>query len=157
MLTESDAEQFASDYSLPVFEAKGIRFGVIICHDSSFAEPAMTMRKKGARLLFSPHYNSISSNRMDEHRRKVRNNHVGLAALLQMVVVRSNVVGWKDDDLGYGDTTIFSPLGDVVASAPLFQETLITAEFERAVFEKESWASQDELPEEVLQQLRSEL
>lgn len=157
MLTESDAKQFASDYSLPVFEAKGIRFGVIICHDSSFVEPAMTMRKKGARLLFSPHYNSISSNRMDEHRRKVRNNHIGLAALLQMVVVRSNVVGWKEDDLGYGDTTIFSPLGDVVASAPLFQETLITAEFERAIFKKESWASQKELPEEVLQQLKAEL
>jgi predicted amidohydrolase len=53
MLTESDKKVFAPDYSLPVFVAKGITFGVIICHDSSFIEPALTMRWKGARLLFS--------------------------------------------------------------------------------------------------------
>jgi len=111
------------------------------------------MRWKGARLLFSPHYNSIDSDRMDEHRKKVRNNHVGLATLLQMVVVRSNVVGSKEGKLGYGDSTIFSPLGEVVAAAPLFQETLISAEFESAVFEQEEWAARKEVPAEVIRQL----
>jgi predicted amidohydrolase len=153
MLTGSDKKEYASEYSLPVFRAKGITFGIIICHDSSFVEPALTMRWKGARLLFSPHYNSISTARMDEHRKKVRNNHVGLATLLKMVVVRSNVVGSRDGELGYGDSTIFSPLGEVVAEAPLFQETLISADFERVMFEEERWASQKEVPREVIQQL----
>jgi predicted amidohydrolase len=153
MLTGSDKKVFASDYGLPVFEAKGIPFGVIICHDSSFVEPALTMRWMGARLLFSPHYNSISSDRMDEHRIKVRNNHIGLATLLQMVVVRSNVVGWKEDRLGYGDSAIFSPLGEVVAAAPLFQETLISAEFEKGVFKDQRWARREEIPLPVLEQL----
>ncbi len=153
MLTGSDKKQFSSEYSLPVFRAKGITFGIIICHDSSFVEPALTMRWKGARLLFSPHYNSIDSDRMDEHRKKVRNNHVGLATLLQMVVVRSNVVGSEEGKLSYGDSTIFSPLGEVVAAAPLFQETLISAEFERNVFEQEKWAARKEVPAEVIQQL----
>jgi predicted amidohydrolase len=153
MLTGGDKASFASDYSLPIFEAKGIPFGVIICHDSSFIEPALTMRWKGARLLFSPHYNSINYERADEHRTLVRNNHVGLSVLLQMVVVRSNVVGGNKDSVGYGDSAIFSPLGVPIVAAPLFKEALISAEFEESVFIKESWRSRGEIPLDVCQQL----
>lgn len=153
MLTGSDKKVFASDYDLPIFEAKGIPFGVIVCHDSSFIEPALTMRWKGARLLFSPHYNSISYDRMDEHRTLVRNNHVGLSVLLQMVVVRANVIGGDEKYLGYGDSAIFSPLGIPVAVAPLFKEALISAEFDHSVFMKESWRTRKEIPLDVYQQL----
>jgi len=153
MLTESDKQTFAPDYALPIFHAKGTAFGVIICHDSSFVEPALTMRWKGARLLFSPHYNALPYDRADEHRILVHNNHAGLAALLQMVVVRSNVVGGDERRLSYGDTTIFSPLGVPVASAPLFKEALISADFEDAEFTTESWRARREIPIEVYQQL----
>ena len=110
------------------------------------------MRWKGARLLFSPHYNRIPFERMDEHRTLVRNNHVGLSALLQMVVVRANVVGGDESSLSYGDTTIFSPLGVPVASAPLFKEALVSAEFEDAVFTEEAWRARRELPLDVCRQ-----
>ncbi len=153
MLTGGDKKIFAPDYSLPIFEAKGIPFGVIICHDSSFVEPALTMRWKGARLLFSPHYNSIAYDGMDEHRTLVRNNHIGLSVLLQMAIVRANVVGGDKDRLGYGDSTIFSPFGVPVASAPLFKEALISAEFEDSIFKSEKWRTRREIPREVRQQL----
>lgn len=153
MLTGSDKKIFASDYSLPIFEAKGIPFGVIICHDSSFIEPALTMRWKGARLLFSPHYNSLPYDRMDEHRTLVRNNHVGLSTLLQMVVVRANVIGGDEERVGYGDTTIFSSLGVPVATAPLFKEALISAEFDDSVFFEESWRARKSIPLEICRQL----
>ena len=153
MLTGSDKKCFASEYSLPIFEAKGIPFGVIICHDSSFIEPGLTMRWKGARLLFSPHYNSLPYDRMDEHRILVRNNHVALSAMLQMVVVRANVFGGGEERLGYGDSAIFSPLGVPIVTAPLFKEALISAEFDESVFAKESWRSRRDIPLEVYQQL----
>jgi predicted amidohydrolase len=153
MLTQRDKKVFAPDYSLPVFAAKGITFGVIICHDSSFIEPALTMRWKGARLLFSPHYNRLPFERVDEHRKVVRNNHIGLSALLQMVVVRSNVVGGDDQAVSYGDTAIFSPLGMPIAVAPLFGEALIFAEFEESAFSQENWRTRREIPLEVYQQL----
>ncbi len=153
MLTGGDKKVFASDYALPIFEAKSIPFGVIICHDSSFIEPALTMRWKGARLLFSPHYNSISYDRMDEHRTLVRNNHIGLSVLLQMVVVRANVVSGDEQSLGYGDSMIFSPLGAPVAAAPLFKEALISAEFDSSVLMQESWRTRKEIPFDVYQQL----
>ena len=153
MLTGSDQKVFAADYALPIFEAKGIPFGVIICHDSSFIEPALTMRWQGARILFSPHYNSLSYDRMDEHRTLVRNNHVGLSVLLQMVVVRANVVGGDEKSVGYGDSAIFSPLGVTVSAAPLFKEALISAEFDRSIFMKESWRTRKEIPLDVYKQL----
>jgi predicted amidohydrolase len=153
MLTGYDRKTFDADYELPIFEAKGIPFGVIICHDSSFIEPALTMRWKGARLLFTPHYNMIPYEQMDEHRTLVRNNHVGLSVLLQMVVARANNVGWNEEQLGYGDSLIMSPLGVPVAAAPLFKETLISAEFDRSFFQEESWRRRQEVPLEVCQQL----
>jgi predicted amidohydrolase len=153
MLTGSDKKVFAADYSLPIFGAKGIPFGVIICHDSSFIEPALTMRWKGARLLFSPHYNSLPYDRVDEHRILVRNNHVGLSVLLQMVVVRANVVGGDEERVGYGDSAIFSPLGVPVAAAPLFKEALISADFDDSVLFEETWRACKSIPLEVCQQL----
>jgi predicted amidohydrolase len=153
MLTEYDRSTFDADYELPIFEAKGIPFGVVICHDSSFVEPALTLRWKGARLLFTPHYNMIPQEQMDEHRTLVRNNHVGLSALLQMVVARANNVGWNEELLGYGDSLIMSPLGVPAAVAPLFKEALISAEFDRSVFQEESWRRRREVPLEVCKQL----
>ena len=149
ILTDDDKKVYSPGASLPVFEAKGVRFGVIICKDSSFIEPALVMRLKGARLLFSPHNNSISRDQMDEHRILVRNNHVGLAALLQMVVVRSNVVTVDDQYLGYGDSAIFSTDGTVVAAAQLFAETLISAEFKESTFKEEKWRRFDDPPKRI--------
>ena len=45
------------------------RFGVIICHDSSFPHVALAEQQKGAELIFSPHYNAIDAPVMDKHRR----------------------------------------------------------------------------------------
>jgi predicted amidohydrolase len=153
MLTGYDQKTYDADYALPIFEAKGIPFGVIICHDSSFIEPALTMRWQGARLLFTPHYNMLPAEEMDEHRILVRNNHIGLATLLQMVVARSNNIGWEGKLLGYGDSLILSPLGVPMAVAPLFKEALISAEIERSVFQQEKWRRRHEVPLEVCRQL----
>ena len=122
---------FATDFDLPVWQAKGITFGVIICADSSFIEVAQAMWWQGAQAIFSPHYNYIPSEGMDAHRIRVRNNHIGIAALLGVPVVRSNVVNWdRSPRLGYGDTAIFGPNGQPLAEAGLFTETLILADID---------------------------
>jgi predicted amidohydrolase len=154
MLTGYDKGIFAPDYDLPVFEAKGVRFGVIVCHDSSFLEPAATMRWKGARLLFSPHFNRLPVDSADEHRILVRNNHIGLAALLQMVVVRANVCGSDDTGkIGYGDSAIFSTLGVPLTQAPLFKEALIMADVTEELPDTQKWRTRSEIPLVVRRQL----
>jgi len=133
MLTGGDYRGmgFGKDFDLPVWEAKGIRFGVIICADSSYIEVAQAMWWQGAQIIFSPHYNYIPADGMDAHRIRVRNNHIGAAVLLGVPVVRSNVVNWdRAPRLGYGDTAIFDDTGQPIAEAGLFTECLITADID---------------------------
>jgi len=148
---------FCRDYDLPVFREKGVSFGCIICADSSHVEVAMTMAYKGARIIFSPHYNSLKLPTMDSHRLRVRNNHVGLAALLGVYVVRANViVTERPDELGYGDTAIFAPGGVPLAEAGLFTEKLIVADADLAATSRGT-IQRDLLPERVRLQLAEQL
>lgn len=155
MPTEEDWDLMGFfDDELPVFEAKGVTFGVIICHDSSFPEVAATMAWKGARIIFSPHYNSIPRDRMDDHRILVRNNHVGIAAHYNVVVARSNVVGYagERDSYGYGDSAIFGPDGRVLAEAGLFKETLVTCDV-APYLGGVDWRARTELRPTIIKQL----
>jgi predicted amidohydrolase len=144
----------AFDDELPVFEARGVRFGIIICHDSSFAEIAATMAWKGAQVIFSPHYNAIARDRMDNHRVQVRNNHVGIAAHYGVVVARANVVGhWQASNrFGYGDSAIFAPNGQPLAEAGLFCERLITADV-AGCLGGSRWRSRRDLRPAIIRQL----
>ncbi len=154
MLTGYDKTVFAPDYDLPVFQAKGVTFGVIVCHDSSFLEPAATMRWKGARILFSPHFNRLPVENADEHRILTRNNHIGLSVLLQMIVVHANICGSEETDMiGYGDSAIFSTLGVPLAQAPLFKEALIAADIPDDMPNTQKWRSRSEIPLDVRRQL----
>jgi predicted amidohydrolase len=162
MLTDEDRLVFASDLELPVFTAKGIKFGVVICADTSFVEPALYLRWRGARLLFTPHYNDIPPEGIDtpngkvtfwEHRTMVLNNQAALATLLKMVVVRSNVVIVREGHLGAGDACIWDMNGEVIASGTPFTEAVVTAEFDRWIFEKENWISRREIPLELVERI----
>jgi predicted amidohydrolase len=159
MLTEEDRQVFSSDLELPVFEAKGIKFGVVICHDTSFVEPALYLRWQGARLLFTPHYNDISPDGIDtlngkvtfwEHRTMVLNNQAALATLLKMVVVRSNVVIIDKNHLSAGDSNIWDMNGIVVASGIPFTECVVTAEFDLRIFQEEHWINRKQVPVDLL-------
>ena len=142
------------DDALPVFEARGVCFGIMICHDSSFPEIAATLAWKGARIIFSPHFNSLPRDRMDAHRVKVRNNHVGIAAHYGVVVARSNVVGyWPGGDrFGYGDSAIFGPDGAPLAEAGLFCERLVAVDV-APHFGQARWRNRMELRPAIIHQL----
>ena len=155
MLTGGDWKLMGfHDDELGVFEAKGVRFGIIICHDSSFPEVAATLVWKGARIIFSPHYNSIQRDAMDDHRIMVRNNHVGIAAHYSVVVARSNVVGYRaeDDRYGYGDSAIFAPNGTPIAEAGLFTEKLVTADV-APYLDPQRWRNRRDLRPAIIKQL----
>ena len=134
--------------SVPVFEAHGVRFAVNICHDSSFPHPALMARLQGAEILFTPHYNYIAAQRMNDHRKWVRNCHIGLACQLKMVLARSNVVVTEmGDQLGYGQSFIVTPQGEMLAEAELFRTELVTATVTPAMMKSPHvWANLDDVP-----------
>ncbi|MBX7168282.1 MAG: carbon-nitrogen hydrolase family protein [Pirellulales bacterium] len=161
MLTGGDREPlgFAPGQAVPVFTAHGVKFAAVICHDTSFFYPALAARLQGAELLFTPHYNFLPAAVVDDHRRWVRNCHVGLACQLRMVVARSNVVvADRPGVAGYGDSFILSPQGEPLAEARLFRTELVTARLTPAMFRAPTvWGDLQETPPWLLQDLSRRL
>jgi len=161
MLTEGDRDNlgFLPGQSVPVFESHGARFAVSICHDTSFPHLSLIAKMKGAEILFTPHYNSIDAQRVDDHRIWVRNCHVGLACQMKLLVVRSNVVVTdKPDRPGLGDSFIMSPQGEVLAGARLCRTELVTAKVTPDMFRTPYvWADLNEVPSWLKKALAEEL
>jgi predicted amidohydrolase len=115
---------FKRGLDFPVFERDGIKFGIIICKDSSFMEPARITAMRGAQIIFSPHFNRMPPENVDHHVRRVRNHHVARAIENGCWVVRSNVI-WHGEKVGVGDAFILNDLGETVCSAGLLTETIL--------------------------------
>ncbi|MDA1143241.1 MAG: carbon-nitrogen hydrolase family protein [Planctomycetota bacterium] len=124
---------FCRGDEFPVFEKNGVTYGIIICADSSYMEPARIESMRGAQIIFSPHFNYIQHDGVDRHTRLVRNQHVARAVENEVFVVKTNVVVPESSGtsvfgyagLGVGDSFILAPDGRPVAEAGLFTESLL--------------------------------
>lgn len=161
MLTGGDRDplSFSPGESVPVFFAHGAYFAVNICHDTSFPHVAMLASEQGAEILFTPHYNEIKEEALEEHRRWVRQCHVGLATQFKMVVARSNVVKKARAGMrGYGDSFILSPQGTPLTEAKPDEEDLITTTISPAHFRAPVvWSNNAEVPGWLRDQLAAVL
>src|SRR5258708_3182007 len=63
----------------PVFERRGIKFGIAICADTSYIEPARILAMKGAQIIFTPHFNYIDYEHVADHTAEVPNPHIAIA------------------------------------------------------------------------------
>jgi predicted amidohydrolase len=118
----------------PVFERDGVKFGVVICADGGYVEPARILALKGARIIFSPHYNYISQDYLINHFQHVRGDHVARAVENAVWFLRgNNVVSGRDegmsrDGVGYGDSYLIDPFGEMVVRSRRHQEDFIEAD-----------------------------
>jgi predicted amidohydrolase len=115
----------------PIFTIGGLKFGIIICNDSNFIEPARTMVEKGAAALFVPTNNGmrggadlVSLARSCDTRR---------ATELQVSIIRADVVGRSSNLISYGCSAIIDSSGTVLKSASPFSESLLVAQIEADV------------------------
>ena len=46
-----------AEREFPVFTHNGLTFGVVICSDGGYIEPARLLAIKGAKVIFAPHFN----------------------------------------------------------------------------------------------------
>lgn len=127
---------FRSGREAPVFEKGGCKFGIIICADGGYPEPARIMAMKGARTIFAPHYNYIGADTVVDHYVHVRHDHIARAVENGVFFVRgNNVAGDLEGSLGYGgvgygDSYILDPNGQIIAAANLHAEVLIWADID---------------------------
>jgi len=128
----------------PVFERSGVKFGVVICADGGYVEPSRILALKGARIIFSPHFNYIGKQGLIQHFQHVRADHLARAVENGVYFVRgNNVVFGKDpaitrfDGVGYGDSYIVDPFGEIVVRSRRHKEDFIFADIDPAVTDKD--------------------
>ena len=121
---------FTPGRAFPVFEHRGLKFGVVICADGGYIEPARILALKGAQLIFAPHYNFVGD--PVKHYQMVRNDHVARAIENGVYFLRGNNVvpgskleGFPRPGVGYGDSYLLDPHGEIVAGAGLGEEYLM--------------------------------
>ncbi len=106
--------------AFPVFRHKDLTFGVIICSDGGYIEPARLLALQGAQVIFAPHFNYIGAEGLIGHFMKVRADHVARAVENSVYFVRGNNVSLgreecltKYEGVGYGDSYIIDPHGEI--------------------------------------------
>ncbi|HST59630.1 MAG TPA: carbon-nitrogen hydrolase family protein [Longimicrobium sp.] len=112
---------------MPVFTVEGLTFGIVICNDSNFPEPARAMTAQGATALFIPTNNGLPPEKADVvvH---ARNADIALATANRVWVIRADVAGRADGRVSYGSSGIVGPDGAVLQRARRLTETLLVAD-----------------------------
>lgn len=127
-------DYFTPGRDFPVFERNGLKYGVIICADGQFIEPARILALKGARVIFAPHYNWIAPEWVVVHFQMVRQDHMARARENGVWFMRANTVGGAEDKgmgyagVGYGDSYLLDPFGQMTAHAGWHTEGLMVGE-----------------------------
>ncbi|MBV6500364.1 MAG: (R)-stereoselective amidase [Prosthecobacter sp.] len=131
----------------PVWEHRGLKFGVLICADGGYIEPARILALKGARVIFAPHFNYISDNGLIPHFMKVRADHGARAVENDVYFIRGNNVVLdpaksgitRNEGVGYGDSYIMDPNGEILVRSRRHIEDFITAEIEDHPAQGKAW------------------
>jgi predicted amidohydrolase len=119
---------FTPGEDYPTFLVRGARYGINICSDTQFPEPAAMVAAQGATLLMVAAQNMmhrpVATRFKDLHHsmRAERARETG------MWLVSSDVTGARADRIAYGPTSIMSPQGDIVAQVPLMTTGIVVAD-----------------------------
>ena len=113
----------------PVFTVGGLTFGIVICRDSVFAEPARRMAAQGAAVLFVPTNNGMPVTKGGrELIAEARNVDIDRATENGMSVVRADVAGRVGELVSYGSSGIVDSEGTILASSRSLEADLLVAE-----------------------------
>lgn len=104
---------FAAGDASPVFERRGVRFGVNICNDANFPESSLALAAQGASVLFYPLNNSLQPHTARKWRHRHLPNLVARARDCSAWVISADVVEASQRRVGYGCTAIVDPTGAV--------------------------------------------
>ncbi|MBW8873985.1 MAG: carbon-nitrogen hydrolase family protein [Acidobacteria bacterium] len=115
----------------PVFRVDGLTFGIVICNDSNYPEPARVMASQGATALFVPTNNGLPLEKA-EVVADARNADIARARENRVSVIRADVAGRTADLVSYGSSGIVDPEGTVLQSARRLTEDLLVADLDTA-------------------------
>ena len=119
---------------MPVFQVGELVFGIVICNDSNYLEPARIMAARGATALFVPTNNGLPPEKtyadLPAH---ARSCDIARAVENSVWVVRADVAGFASGLTSAGSSGIVDRFGVVVRqSAGRMQEELLVADIDTA-------------------------
>ena len=118
---------------MPVFTVGDLTFGIIICRDSNYSEPARIMAAQGATALFVPTNNGLPPGATGPGLvGESRSVDIARAMENSVSVVRADVAGRIADLVSYGSSAIVDPDGMVLGSAEPLEADLVVADIETA-------------------------
>jgi predicted amidohydrolase len=120
---------YTAGETTPVFTVSGLTFGIVICRDSNFEEPARTMAARGADALFVPTNNGLRPSKGGPALvAEARAADVRLATAHHLFAIRADVAGRAGHLVSYGSSAIVDPQGRLLRSAAPLESDLIVAE-----------------------------
>ena len=116
---------------MPVFEVGDLTFGIVICRDSTYPEPAGVMADDGARVLFVPTNNGLPPAKSGvEIVAEARQTDIARAKGNRVSVIRADVAGRADGLVSYGSSGIVDGEGTALGAAREFETGLVIADVE---------------------------
>lgn len=111
---------YAAGTQTPMFRVGELTFGVVVCNDSNYPEPARLIAAQGATALFIPTNNGLPSERAcSELVEEARNADIAKAVENTIWVIRADVAGQNGELRSYGSSGIVDPDGNVLRQAGL--------------------------------------
>jgi len=122
---------YSAGSATPVFRVGELTFGIVICYDSTFSEPARAMAAQGATALFVPTNNGLPIKRAYPGLvQEARASDSARALENGVWVIRADVAGTDGELMSYGSSGIVDPDGKVVQEANLQTADLLVADFD---------------------------
>jgi predicted amidohydrolase len=118
----------------PIFEIKGLTYGINICYDAQFAEAAKAVADQGAKLLLSLSQNMLRREAAEHWKDKHAEICIERVKETGLWYVRSDVTGLRPSGLygaeriGYGPTLAINPDAEIVAQVPLMTAGMIVVD-----------------------------
>jgi predicted amidohydrolase len=113
----------------PVFDVRGLRYGVNICYDAQFADAAARIAAQQARVLLVPAQNMMKRQAAETWRHRHHQIRAERVKETGLWLVSADVTGERGNThVGYGPTSVISPSGTVVAHVPLMETGMVTAD-----------------------------
>jgi NAD+ synthase (glutamine-hydrolysing) len=107
-----------------VFEVGGLRFGLNICEDAWFDEPARIAKAAGAQVLCVLNASPFHLGKVAEREQRMTER----ARAVSLPLLYSHLVGGQDEVVFDGASFALDAQGQVAARAPMFEEALTLIE-----------------------------
>lgn len=104
-----------------------MRFGVVICYDGNYVEPARLLAHAGARVLVCPLNNDLRREVAPEWVIRTRSNLIARAVENDCWVIAADVSGQTFSRVGLAASAIIRPDGHVVEQGDPRREHLLLA------------------------------